>query len=82
MINVKGICPDFIFENEPKSINMKAIPLPPIREFEKKKAFKNAVVMAVIRIISKSLPEPYFSSRSGPTSSIIIKFPIRCDQFP
>lgn len=77
MIKVKGISLDLIFENELNKISIKAIPLPPISEFENKTAFSNAVDIAVTKIISESLPELYFSSSKGPRRRMTIIFPIR-----
>ena len=45
--------------------------------FENKSVFNKPVAIAVIKIISKSLPDPYFSSSSGPTRRMIIRLPIR-----
>ena len=81
MINVNGISLERILEKELRRISIKAIPLPPIRDVEKKKAFKKAVVKAVMHIITKRCPEPTFSSSSGPTSRIMVRLFIRWDQF-
>ena len=70
----------WVFEKELKRISMKAIPLPPIRELEKKNALKRPVMAAVTSTISSNFPDPYFSSSSGPTSSMMVIFPEKCAQ--
>ena len=42
--------------------------------------FKSPVTNAVMRITNNTSPEPYFSSKSGPITSISIIFPIKCCQ--
>ena len=41
---------------------------------------KSPVTSAVISIISRTLRLPYFSSVSGPSISIRVKFPVKCDK--
>ena len=82
IIKVKGISFDLIFEKDPSKININAIPLPPMREFENSIEFNNPVVIAVIKIIINNLSDLYFSSSNGPIRRIIIKLPIRCPQSP
>lgn len=81
MIKVKGISLDRMFENELRRISINAIPLPPMRDVENKSAFKKAVATAVMHIIVRRFLEPNFSSSSGPTSSMMVRLPIKCDQF-
>ena len=77
IINVRGSSFDLIFEKELSKISMNAIPLPPMIDVENKNEFNKPVAIAVIKIISKSLPDLYFSSSKGPTRRIIIRLPIR-----
>lgn len=69
--------PDLKLVKDPRIMNMKTIPLAPIRPVLNSKLFSTPVTAAAIIIMVRILFEPYFSSRIGPISSINAKLPIR-----
>lgn len=75
--NEKGMLLFEIVLIEAKTMSIKAIPLAPSREEDKKQAFITPVTAAVTVIIKAVIAEPYFSSMSGPKSSINVRFPSR-----
>ena len=75
-----GISPDLMFVNELRRISMNTMPLAPSSPACTRSAFSTPVTPAVMIAIASTIPEPNFSSSTGPIRRMKAKFDTRWAQ--